>query len=114
MQLYGTGMYIKKGQSLDVDFEKGRTPRRIQARVLKNRDGITGQYINLEYFPAYNLFREVSERPVKTSLEVPEAWKADKPRMKVTRLEDDPGEAVDITGIIEAPKKEHKVTSRGK
>lgn len=119
MQLYGTGMYITRGQALDVDFEKGRTPRRIQARVLKNRDGITGQYINLEYFPAFNLFREVSERPVKTSLDVPDTWKANKPMMKITRIEKtdtdtDPEKAVDITGIIEAPKKEHKVTSRGK
>ena len=117
MQLYGTGMYIKKGQALDVDFEKSRNPRRIQARVLKNRDGITGEYINFEYFPACNLFREVSERPVKTNLEVPEHWKADKPRMKTTRLDDKDdsgGEAVDYSGIIEAPKKEHKVTSKGK
>jgi len=113
MQLYGTGMYSK---GLDVDFEKGRNPRRIQARVLKNRDGITGEYINFEYFPGYNLFREVSERPVRRYEDVPKSWKDDPPKKKeVGKDKDDSGgEAVDITAIVEAPKREHKLTSRGK
>ena len=111
MQLYGTGMYAK---GLDVDFEKSRIPRRIQARVLKNRDGITGEYINFEYFPAYNEFREVSEKPVRKYYDVPKSWKDDPPKKKEVGKDDSGGDAVDPTGIIEAPKKEHKVTSKGK
>jgi replicative DNA helicase len=112
MQLYGTGFYnSKKGKTLDIDLEKGRNPRRVQARILKNRDGITGRFINLEYFPAVNLFQEVSKHPEKKFRDAPEHWKADPPAYKEASEDD----AVDISAIIEAPaKRERKVTSHGK
>ena len=115
MQLYGTGFYNpKKGKTLDVDFEKSRTPRRIQARILKNRDGVTGRFINLEYFPACNLFREVSTMPERKFRDAPKHWKDDPPVYKEATEEDNT--TVDINGVIDAPpkKREHKVTSKGK
>ena len=108
LQLYGTGWYTKKGETLDVDYEKSRTPRRIQARILKNRDGITGQFVNLEYFPAVNLFQEVSEKPARDFHDVPAAWKADKPRKRETAKDNKDSEEVDISAIIDVPAEPRK------
>ena len=117
LQLYGTGWYTKKGETLDVDYEKSRTPRRIQARILKNRDGITGQFVNLEYFPAVNLFQEVSEKPARDFHDVPATWKADVPRPRETakpnnsRGTNTDTDPVDMDGEIEAPAKPRKKAS---
>lgn len=117
MQLYGTGFYNpKKGKTLDVDYEKSRTPRRIQARILKNRDGITGRFINLEYYPAVNLFQEVSTQPEKKFRDAPAHWKADPPMWREATEEELNPAVPDITALMKVPKKprEHKVTSKGK
>ncbi len=53
LQLAGAG---QKG--FDVDQEKKKNPRQIEARILKNRNGKTGATITLEYYPQYNYFKE--------------------------------------------------------
>ena len=79
MQLYGAGMK-KQGQSLDVDEEKKRSPRRIQVVVLKNRDGKTGEIIPYHYFPSRNRFIEgTHEKIFDEWLNDPPAFRAIKP-----------------------------------
>ena len=53
LQLEGAG---------DADFDsteaKNRNPRRVEAVILKNRGGRTGDTLCFEYFPQYNLFKD--------------------------------------------------------
>lgn len=54
LQLEGAG-----GKNFDVDEEKKKDPRRIEAVILKNRNGKTGEKIPFEYYPKFNLFRDI-------------------------------------------------------
>ena len=51
LQLEGAG-----GSGFDVDKAKSENPRKIEAKILKNRNGKTGATVNLEYYPQYNYF----------------------------------------------------------
>lgn len=94
MQLYGAGMK-KQGQSLDVDEEKKRNPRRIQLVVLKNRDGKTGDIIPYEYTPSRNRFKEgTHEKIFEEWLKKPPVFRSIKPESP----EDHEPEA-DISGL---------------
>ena len=53
LQLEGAGE-----NGFDVDQAKEKNPRRIEAKILKNRNGKTGGLIKMEYYPQYNYFRE--------------------------------------------------------
>lgn len=53
LQLEGAG-----SKDFDVDEEKRRDPRKVQLKVLKNRNGRSGDTLNYDYFPAYNYFVE--------------------------------------------------------
>lgn len=55
LQLEGVG-----SKSFNVDEEKKRDPRKVQLKILKNRNGKSGDTISYEYFPAFNYFMEVS------------------------------------------------------
>jgi replicative DNA helicase len=46
-------------KNFDVDAAKKKNPREIQLKILKNRNGETGDTINFEYYPRFNHFREV-------------------------------------------------------
>ena len=54
LQLEGAG-----AKDFDVDKAKSQDPRKIEAVILKNRSGKTGQTIPFEYEPKFNLFRDV-------------------------------------------------------
>lgn len=54
LQLKGAG-----DSSFDVNKAKSQTPREIEAVILKNRSGKTGQTIPFNYDPRFNLFRDV-------------------------------------------------------
>ena len=54
LQLKGIGT-----NGFDVDKAKSASPREIELKILKNRNGATGGTINYEYYPAYNFFKEV-------------------------------------------------------
>lgn len=56
LQLAGTGE-----SGFDVDEEKKKNPRTIEAKILKNRNGRTGTTVFFEYYPQYNYFREKSD-----------------------------------------------------
>ena len=56
MQLEGVGR-----ADFDVNEEKKKYPREVEAVILKNRFGETGEKIHLQYFPAVNYFRERSD-----------------------------------------------------
>ncbi len=45
----------------DVDREKDKNPREVEAVILKNRNGRTGQTLQYKYYPAFNLFTEAEE-----------------------------------------------------
>ncbi len=53
LQLEGVGE-----ADFDVDVAKQQSPRHVEALVLKNRFGKTGETIKYDYFPAHNYFRE--------------------------------------------------------
>ena len=53
LQLRGAG-----AKDFDVDKEKQKNPREIELKVLKNRNGRTGDIIQYEYYAMFNLFRE--------------------------------------------------------
>ena len=56
-----TEMLDDKGKvkkSFNVDEEKKKNPRRVQAKLLKNRNGETGKAINFKFNAKYNYFEE--------------------------------------------------------
>jgi replicative DNA helicase len=55
LQLQGVGE-----KDFDVDAAKRKDPRIVELKILKNRNGRTGDTILYEYFPAFNLFMERS------------------------------------------------------
>lgn len=56
LQLEGAGR-----QDFDVDEAKRKEPRRIEAVILKNRNGRTGERLNFSFYAAYNCFEESLE-----------------------------------------------------
>lgn len=53
LQLKGAG-----AKDFDVDKEKSKTPREVEVAILKNRSGKTGQTMQFEYDPRFNLFKD--------------------------------------------------------
>lgn len=53
LQLKGVGK-----KDFDVDKAKGQDPREIELKILKNRNGKTGDTIAYEYYPLFNYFTE--------------------------------------------------------
>ena len=56
LQLEGAGV-----KGFDVDKAKATTPRKVEAVILKNRNGRTGETVPFEYDPRFNLFRDVKQ-----------------------------------------------------
>lgn len=56
LQLKGAG-----SSDFDVDFAKQQDPRKVEARILKNRNGQTGGSIDFNYSPKFNFFFEPTE-----------------------------------------------------
>lgn len=53
LQLKGIG-----GKDFDVDEAKKKNPRKIELKIIKQRNGATGETISLDYYPKYNVFVE--------------------------------------------------------
>lgn len=53
LQLEGQGT-----KGFDVDAAKAENPRKIEMKILKNRNGQTGTRTCFDYYPRFNLFRE--------------------------------------------------------
>lgn len=53
LQLKGTGT-----KDFDVDEAKRKNPREIELKILKNRNGATGNTVNYKYYPQFNYFKE--------------------------------------------------------
>lgn len=45
-------------EDFDVDAAKAATPRRIELKILKNRNGATGGAVLYNYYPQFNYFQE--------------------------------------------------------
>ena len=56
LQLKGAGR-----QDFDVDEAKRKEPRQVEAVILKNRNGRTGERISFSFYAAYNCFEESLE-----------------------------------------------------
>lgn len=54
LQLSGVG-----AKDFNVDEAKKKDPRRIEMKILKNRNGKTGDTITYDYYPRFNYFQEV-------------------------------------------------------
>ena len=75
LQLKGAG-----GKEFDVDKEKKKDPREIEAVILKNRSGKTGQTIPFEYDPKFNLFRDLNNGHRYSESDLPDFSKLNKGR----------------------------------
>ena len=53
LQLEGIG-----GKTFNIDEAKQQNPRKVELKILKNRNGRTGDKIKYDYYPAFNFFRE--------------------------------------------------------
>jgi len=54
LQLKGSG-----AKDFNVDEAKQKTPREIELKILKNRNGATGSTIDFKYYPMFNHFTEM-------------------------------------------------------
>ena len=54
LQLEGVG-----NSSFDVDKAKQQYPRKVDLKILKNRNGSTGESVGFNYYPKFNSFKEV-------------------------------------------------------
>jgi replicative DNA helicase len=57
LQLKGVG-----DNNFNVDIAKGKTPREVELKVLKNRNGKTGDSIDYNYHSRINLFKEAQNK----------------------------------------------------
>jgi replicative DNA helicase len=57
LQLMGAG---KDG--FDVNVEKKKDPRQIELKILKNRNGATGDSVYFNYYPKFNYFKETEKK----------------------------------------------------
>jgi replicative DNA helicase len=57
LQLAGAGK-----KEFNVDAEKKKNPRKIELKVLKQRNGATGDSVYFDYFPLFNYFRETAAK----------------------------------------------------
>ena len=48
-----------KNKEFDINLAKSKDPREIELIILKNRNGISGEIMDFEYYPRFNYFREV-------------------------------------------------------
>lgn len=53
LQMKGVGE-----SGFNIDTAKMRDPRQIELKILKNRNGKTGGFVNFLYYPAYSYFLE--------------------------------------------------------
>jgi replicative DNA helicase len=56
LQLEGLG-----NSGFDVDDAKSKNPRKIELKILKNRNGSTGTTVYFEYYPKFNYFKQGSQ-----------------------------------------------------
>lgn len=56
LQFEGTG-----GAKFDADEAKKQHPRKVELVILKNRNGLTGEKLNFEYYSKFNLFDEIAK-----------------------------------------------------
>ena len=54
LQLKGAGT-----PGFDAGLEKGKNPRAVELKIMKNRNGVTGRTVDFEYYPMFNYFKEV-------------------------------------------------------
>lgn len=50
---------------VDADAEKAKDPRKIELKILKNRNGATGGSVDFDYHPKFNYFVETGTASTK-------------------------------------------------
>ena len=63
LQLVGAGK-----KDFDVNAEKQKNPRQIELKVLKNRNGASGDSIMYSYYPMFNYFKETGKKIIGDSV----------------------------------------------
>src|SRR5699024_8135006 len=53
-------------KEIDFDEEKAKEPRKVELKILKNRNGETGKSVHFDYYAKYNMYEEV-EQPLLTT-----------------------------------------------
>lgn len=53
-------------KAIDFDEEKEKEPRKVELKILKNRNGETGKSVHFDYHAKYNMYEEV-EQPLLTT-----------------------------------------------
>lgn len=48
-------------KEIDFDEEKEKEPRKVELKILKNRNGRTGKSVHFDYYAEYNMYEEVEE-----------------------------------------------------
>ena len=67
-------------KEIDFDEEKAKEPRKVELKILKNRNGETGKSVHFDYYAKYNMYEEV-EQPLLTT-----NYKKKTKEMKVTKI----------------------------
>lgn len=57
LQFKGAG-----SKDFDADEAKKKDPREIELKILKNRNGRTGDIIEMEYYPLFNYYKEIEKK----------------------------------------------------
>ena len=60
LQLMGAGK-----KEFNADAEKKKSPRKIELKILKNRNGVTGESVYYDYFPKFNFFKETGKKVIE-------------------------------------------------
>ena len=101
LQLEGIEAYSKLSDAqkrlsgFDVNELKSQYPREIELKVLKNRNGITGNILNYSFFSKYNYFKEV--KPYNVFIESEQPPRATKGKGKVsTQAERQAAELIEV------------------
>lgn len=54
---------IREDQNFDFETARKKDPREIEAIILKNRNGATGDILDYDYYPKYNLYMATNREP---------------------------------------------------
>lgn len=56
------GLQGAGGKDFDIDEAKRKDPKEIELKILKNRNGKTGDVLRFDYYPMFNNFEEMGKK----------------------------------------------------
>lgn len=83
------GLQVKgAGQGIDIDIEKSKDPREIELKILKNRNGRTGEAIGYKYYPKFNYFVEEGILKYEQPQPQQKQWKQTKKQKPMIQIDE--------------------------